>query len=144
VSAALLALLAGAAGALQVAVQSKLGVRVGLLPATLFSALVSCAIGLALVLAVSRSFVGVGRALHQSPVLWIGGAVSLLIVFSIAYGGPRIGTTATIGFYTAGTLVAAMVIDRVGFLGLQRYPITLTRIAGLLLLGAGAVLMLRH
>src|SRR5207302_6129055 len=92
VAAALLALAAGAAGAIQVAVQSRLGERVGLLPATLFSALVSSAIGLVLVLAVHRSLAGVGRSLQQTPVLWIGGAMGVLIVFTFAYGGPRIGT----------------------------------------------------
>jgi transporter family-2 protein len=144
VAAALLALAAGAAGAIQVAVQSKLGERVGLLPATLFSAFVSVLVGLVLVLAVHRSLGGVGRALHQSPVLWIGGAMGVIIVFTFAYGGPRIGTAATIGFYIAGTLITTVVVDRVGFLGLQRYPISLGRVAGLVLLGAGAFLMLRR
>jgi transporter family-2 protein len=144
VGAALLALAAGAAGALQVAVQSRLGERVGLLPATLFSALVSCGVGIVLVLAVHRSFAGVGRVLHQSPVLWLGGAMGVLIVFSFAYGGPRIGTAATIGFYIAGTLLATTIVDRVGFLGLHRYPITMSRVAGLVLLGVGAFLILRR
>jgi transporter family-2 protein len=144
VAAALLALAAGAAGAIQVAVQSRLGERVGLLPATLFSALVSTALGLVLVLAWHRSLAGVGKVFHQSPVLWIGGAMGVLIVFSFAFGGPRIGTAATIGFYIAGTLISTVVIDRVGFLGLQRYAISPARVAGLVLLGTGAFLMLRR
>jgi transporter family-2 protein len=144
VAAALLALAAGAAGAVQVAVQSRLGERVGLLPATLFSACVSVLIGLVLVLVFEHGLGGLGQALHQSPVLWIGGAMGVLIVFSFAYGGPRIGTAATIGFYIAGTLISTVVVDRVGFLGLQRYPISFGRVAGLVLLGAGAFLVLRR
>jgi len=143
-AAALLALVAGAAGAVQVAVQSKLGERVGLLPATLFSALVSTLIGLVLVLAVHRSLAGVGRVFQAPPILWIGGAMGVVIVFSFAYGGPRIGTAATIGFYIAGTLVGSTLVDRFGFLGLHRYAITPTRLAGLALLGLGAFLVLRR
>jgi len=144
VGAALLALVAGAAGAVQVAVQSRLGERVGLLPATLFSALVSSLIALTLVLAWHRSLGGIGATLRQSPVLWIGGAMGVLIVFTFAFAGPRIGAAATIGFYVAGTLVSTMVIDRVGFLGLHRYPVTPGRLAGVCLLGLGAFLMLRR
>jgi transporter family-2 protein len=144
VAAGLLALVAGAAGAVQVAVQSRLGERVGLLPATVFSALVSVLVGATLLLAFQRSFAGVGAVLRQSPVLWIGGALGVVIVFTFAFAGPRIGAAATIGFYISGTLVATVIVDRVGFLGLQRYPVTLSRVAGLVLLGAGAFLMLRR
>ena len=143
-AAALLALVAGAGGAVQVAVQSRLGARVGLLPATLFSVSVSTLIALVLVLVFERGLGGFVRVLHQSPVLWISGVMGVLVVFTFAYGGPRIGTAATIGFYIAGTLVSTVVIDRVGFLGLQRYPISLARVAGLVLLGAGAFLVLRR
>ena len=97
-----------------------------------------------LVLVFERRLGGLVRVLHQSPVLWISGAMGVLVVFTFAYGGPRIGTAATIGFYIAGTLISTVVIDRVGFLGLQRYPISLARVAGLVLLGAGAFLMLRR
>src|SRR4051794_22156793 len=113
-AAALVALVAGAAAAFQVAVQSRLGQRVGLLPATLFSVSVSTTIALLVLLAVHRSLGGFARTFQQSPVLWIGGALGVVVVFTFAYGGPRIGTAATIGFYIAGTLVTTAIIDRFG------------------------------
>jgi transporter family-2 protein len=43
----------------------------------------------------------------------------------------------------AGQLTMSVVIDRLGFLGLEETPITLTRVIGVLLLFAGTILVIR-
>jgi bacterial/archaeal transporter family-2 protein len=140
--AAALAAVAGLAGAVQVAVMSRLGERVGVLPAIAFSATVSFLLGLLLLMATGARFGGMRDALREPVWLWTGGALSLLIVLAITVGGPRIGTTATIGIVIAGNLVMASVIDHFGLFGLDEVPLGWARVLGIVLLSGGAALLL--
>jgi bacterial/archaeal transporter family-2 protein len=140
--AVVLASVAGLAGAVQAAVMGELGERVGIVPALAFSVLVSLACALAALLVWERSFSGVRAALHQPVWLWLGGLMSVFIVFAITVGPPRIGVTATIGIVIAGNLASAAVIDRFGLFGQDVITIDRWRVLGLLLLAAGAALTL--
>ena len=133
---------AGLAGSVQAAVMGELGERVGIVPAVAFSVIVALLLGLAALLVWERSFAGVRAALHEPAWLWLGGLMSIFIVFAITVGPPRIGVAATIGIVIAGNLVSAAVIDRYGLLGQDVIPIDRWRLLGLLLLAAGAVLSL--
>jgi len=133
---------AGLAGAVQAAVMGELGERVGIVPAVAFSVVIGMVGGLAALLVWERSFAGVRAALHEPVWLWIGGLMSLFIVFAITVGPPRIGVTATIGIVIAGNLVSAAMIDRYGLFGQDVIPIDRWRLFGLLLLAAGAALSL--
>lgn len=138
-----LAIASGLAGSLQVSVMSRLGERVGIWEALGFSTLLTAALGLGLVLVVRRSVGGYERALHQPWWMLTGGALSLLIVLTVTYAGPRIGVTATIGVIIAFQLVMAAAIDRFGLLGSARIGLTWPRLVGIGLLAAGAALTLR-
>jgi transporter family-2 protein len=140
--AVVLASAAGLAGAVQAAVMGELGDRVGIVPAVALSVIVSLACGLTALLVWERSFSGVRAALHEPAWLWLGGVMSVFIVFAITVGPPRIGVTATIGIVIAGNLVAAALIDRYGLFGQDAIPIDRWRVLGLLLLAAGAALTL--
>jgi transporter family-2 protein len=137
-----LAATAGLAGAVQAAVMGELGERVGIVPAVAFSVLVALLCGLAALLVWERSFAGVRATLHEPAWLWLGGVMSVYIVFAITVGPPRIGVAATIGIVIAGNLVSAAVIDRYGLFGQDVIPIDRWRLLGLLLLAAGAALSL--
>jgi transporter family-2 protein len=137
-----LAIAAGLAGAVQAAVMGELGERVGIVPALAFAVVVSLVCGLTVLLVWERSFSGVRQALHEPAWLWLGGVMSVFIVFAITVGPPRIGVAATIGIVIAGNLVGATVIDRYGLLGQAAIPIDRWRLLGLLLLAAGAALLL--
>ncbi len=139
-----LAALAGLAGATQVAVNGRLGERIGVLPAFTFSVLVSALIASTALLLVRRSADGLADALRQPPWLWLGGVMGVVIVFGITAAGGSIGTTATIGVLICCQLVMGAVIDWFGLFGLSRIPLHASRVAGLLLLGAGAALTLRR
>lgn len=139
-----LAIAAGLAGSLQVSVMSRLGERVGIWEALGFSTLLTAVLGFGLVLVVRRSVGGYERALHQPWWMLSGGALSLLIVFTVTYAGPRIGVTATIGVIIAFQLVMAAAIDRFGLLGSARIALTWPRVLGIALLAAGAALTLRR
>jgi bacterial/archaeal transporter family-2 protein len=140
--AVVLAVAAGLAGAVQAAVMGELGERVGIVPALAFAVLVSFACALSALLVWERSLAGVRAALHEPVWLWLGGVMSVFIVFAITVGPPRIGVTATIGIVIAGNLLSAALIDRFGLLGQDEIPIDRWRLLGLLLLAAGAALSL--
>jgi bacterial/archaeal transporter family-2 protein len=140
--AVILASAAGLAGAVQAAVMGELGDRVGIVPAVALSVIVSLACGLTALLVWERSFAGVRAGLHEPAWLWLGGVMSVFIVFAITVSPPRIGVTATIGIVIAGNLVAAALIDRFGLFGQEAIPIDRWRVLGLLLLAAGAALTL--
>jgi bacterial/archaeal transporter family-2 protein len=133
---------AGLAGAVQAAVMGELGERVGIVPAVAFSVLVALLCGLAALAVWERSFVGVKAALDEPAWLWLGGLMSVYIVFAITVGPPRIGVAATVGIVIAGNLVSAALIDRYGLFGQDVIPIDRWRLLGLLLLAAGAALSL--
>ena len=54
---------------------------------------------------------------------------------------PRIGAAALMAFLVAGQLIAGMLLDRIGFLGMAVREISIGRIAGAMLLLAGALLV---
>ena len=139
-----LAAVAGLAGAVQAAVMGELGERVGIVPALAFSALVSLTLAAVLLLVVDTSLAGI-RAVVREPVwLWSGGALSLFIILAVTVGPPRIGTTATIGLVIVGNLFMAAIVDQFGLFGLERIPVTWPRLLGLVLLVAGAALLLER
>jgi transporter family-2 protein len=137
-----LVIAAGIAGAVQAAVMGEIGERAGIFPALAFSGIVSVVLSVALLLIAKQSVRGIGDVLHEPVWLWTGGAMSVLIILAITVASPRIGLVATIGTVIALNLGMAAVIDRFGWFGLERIGMTTPRILGLVLLGAGATLIL--
>ena len=61
-----------------------------------------------------------------------------IVVLSITFTAPRIGTFATIGLLIAGQLAMGVLIDAFGLFGLEKIPVTPARVIGLVLLAGGA------
>jgi transporter family-2 protein len=139
-----LCVLAGLAGPMQAAVMGELGERVGILPALALSAVVTIVLALSALLVVRRGLGGVADAFRQPVWLWVGGVLSAFIIVAVTVGPPRIGTTATIGIIIAGNLVMAAAIDRFGLFGQDRIELAWPRVAGILLLAAGAALTIHR
>ena len=140
--ATLLAVLAGLAGSVQVAVMARLGERVGVFAALAWAAMLTAGLALALLLVVRQGLGGIADAARQPVWLWTGAAMGLLIVLTITFAGSRIGVAATVAIMIAGQLAMGAVIDRFGLFGVDRIEFTWTRAAGIVLLGAGAALSL--
>lgn len=136
-------LAAGLAGAGQASISGALGRRVGTVQAAAFGAGLSAALVVGLALVLGRGG-GVLTAFRQPAWLWLGGAFGATIVLAIAYAPPIIGTFATVALLIAGQLVAGVLIDAFGLLGSPRLPVTATKVAGLIMLAAGAALTLRR
>jgi bacterial/archaeal transporter family-2 protein len=143
-AAATLALVAGLAGSIQVAVMGRFGERVGSYEAIAANLLFSALIATTILLLLRQSLAGFGDALHSPWWYWVGGGgMGVVVVFTITVVTPTIGATATIGLLIAGQLAMGVLIDRYGWFGVEQVPLNWPRIVGVLMLGAGALLALR-
>ena len=142
--AAVLAFAAGLGGAVQIAVQGRLGDRVGSLEAVTTAAVVGGAIAITALLVARRSLSGVSEAVAGPKWQLLGGAMSVFIVLAITVAGPRIGIVATTAFLIAAQFGLATAIDRYGWFGVERVALTWTRALGIGLLVVGAALTLRR
>jgi transporter family-2 protein len=137
-----LAVLAGLAGSVQVAVMGRFGARIGTVEALTFATAVQLLLAGLILLAVRQGTGGLGGAFRSPPWLWVGGLMGLLIVFTITFAQPRIGATATIGILIAGQLAMGAAIDRFGLFGVDQIAISWPRAVGIGLLAVGAALSL--
>ncbi len=137
-----LAVLAGLAGSVQVAVMGRFGARIGTVEALTFATAVQLLLAGLILLAVRQGTGGLGGAFRSPPWLWAGGLMGLLIVFTVTFAQPRIGATATIGILIAGQLAMGAAIDRFGLFGVDQIAISWPRAIGIGLLAVGAALSL--
>ena len=142
--AASLAFAAGLGGAVQIAVQGRLGDRVGALEAVATASLIGAVIALAVLLVARRSLSGIGDAFGAPKWMLLGGAMSALVILAITVAGPRIGIVATTSVLIAAQFTLATVIDRYGWFGVERIAMSWPRVIGLVLLAVGAALTLRR
>jgi transporter family-2 protein len=74
---------------------------------------------------------------------WTGGFYGAFFVAVAAFAAPRLGVTYFLMVAIAGQLAMALVLDRIGAFGLARIEISPIRIAGVMLVLAGAYLVRR-
>jgi transporter family-2 protein len=142
--AGLLAFAAGLGGAVQIAVQGRLGERVGSLEAVATASLIGGLVALAVLLLARRSLTGIGDAFGSPKWMLLGGVISALIILAITVAGPRVGIVATTAVIIAAQFTVATVIDRHGWFGVERIAVTWPRLLGIVLLFVGAALTLRR
>jgi bacterial/archaeal transporter family-2 protein len=135
---------AGFGGAVQIAVQGRLGDRVGSLEAVATASLIGAVVALTVLVLARRSLAGVGEALGSPKWMLLGGVMSALIILAITVAGPRIGIVATTAVLIAAQFTLATVIDRQGWFGVERIAVEWTRLLGIVLLFVGAALTLRR
>ena len=135
----LLPFTAGAASTLQAATNGALAARIGL-PATLFvSTTVTAAVIVPLYLAKSA-----GTPLFPpgaSWVLYLGGVYGFVILAVLAFAFPRLGGAWTIAVMVLGQGMAALAVDHFGAFGQLREPVSVTRLAGVVLVAVGTLMM---
>lgn len=85
----------------------------------------------------------VEAARTQPPMVWLGGIIGALYVASVTLLTPRLGVALTFGLLIAGQLLLSMLLDHFGFFGLPVQRISLGRVAGILLLLTGVILIRR-
>lgn len=137
----LMAFLAGSLLPIQAGMNSKLA-KTGGSPvhASLFSFLVGSIALLMYILLMSQSISW--KDLKSAPTYtWAGGILGAIYVTVIIYAFPKIGPGLTFGLVVAGQLLLSAVMEHYQWMGAQHQPISLTRLAGMLLIIGGVLLM---
>jgi transporter family-2 protein len=142
--AVVLTVVAGGFIALQSPINSQLGRSVG----SIQGVFVSFAIGTLVLLVaalVARGGLGtIGNVRDVSSWGYLTGGVLGAGYVTVALLAVRsLGTGGVIAATIAGELTVAVLIDQLGWFGVDRHPITVTRVAGVVLLAAGVLLVVR-
>jgi transporter family-2 protein len=142
-AAVLLTAFTGGLVALQAPINSILGRAVG----TWQAAFVSFAIGtlaLAVVAALATGGLSqITRVRDVSLVYLTGGLLGAIYVTCILVTVRTLGAGGVVAATIAAQLAVSVVVDQFGLLGVDRQPITVGRIAGVVLLGLGTYLVVR-
>lgn len=143
----IMVVIAGAAVATQPAFNAQLA---ALLHSPVRAALVNFTAGalillsLAIIVALRNGLPGRDAVASVPPHLWIaGGALGALFVTTSAWATPKIGVGAFFSVLIAAQLVAALVMDHFGLIGLDVRPANLVRVGGVTLLVVGAAMVVR-
>jgi transporter family-2 protein len=134
---------AGMLVAMQAPINSRLGKHIGAAQAATFSFIV----GTAVLLVVTAFWKGGWGALgHVGRAPWwalVGGALGAVYVTVALLAVRPLGATGLTAVVILGQLTMSVVIDRFGLLGVERIHVGAQRIAGLALLLAGVLLVVR-
>ena len=133
---------AGALIALQPPVNAGLARATGHLPAAFVSFLVGTLALAALVVASGKAS-GVASTFDVRWYYLVGGLLGMVYVTAALITVSSIGAGGVAAATITGQLTAAVVIDRLGILGLERVAVSPQRIAGLVLLLCGTYLVVR-
>ena len=130
--------------ALQAPINSVLGKAVG----TFQAAFVSFAIGTVLLLGIALVAKGglseIPEARNLSWIYLTGGVLGAAYVTTVLVTVRSLGAGPVVAATIAGQLTASVIIDQYGLLGVARSPITVAKIAGVVLLAAGVYLIVRE
>lgn len=140
--AALATVAVGSLIALQAPINSGLGKAAGTLPAAAISFTIGTILLVGLV-TVSSNLDNIAEAAHVRWYYLIGGVLGAAYVTTVLLTVRTLGAGGVTAATVAGQLSASLVIDRIGMLGLEETPITVTRVIGVVLLFAGTVLVIR-
>jgi transporter family-2 protein len=139
-------LTAGVGGliALQAPINSMLGKSVGSFQAAFLSFALGTVV-LAVIAAFAKGgFSHVGEARHLSWYYLTGGVLGAAYVTTVLVTVRELGAGPVVAATIAGQLTMSVVIDQFGLLGLPKDPISVGKVAGVLLLAAGVFLVVRE
>lgn len=140
--AALATVVVGGLIALQAPINSGLGRATGTFPAAAISFTVGTVLLVSIVV-VSGEVSKVSGATDVRLHYLIGGLLGAAYVTTVLLTVRTLGAGGVTAATVAGQLTTSVIIDRLGVLGLEETPITLTRVIGVLLLVAGTWLVIR-
>ncbi|QLL14166.1 DMT family transporter [Pseudomonas chlororaphis] len=138
-----LPVVAGAFLPLQAGINGQLAKQVS---SVLAAALISFFVGTValLVLAMAqREVPGLSALKSLTWWHWCGGLLGAFFIVTAAFAGPRIGALLFMALVLAGQLGMALALDHFGWAGFREAPISLGKIAGLVLILAGVFLIRR-
>jgi transporter family-2 protein len=140
--AVLIMAIVGGCIALQAPINAGLGKHTG----SFAAATISFAVGtllLGAIVVLSGKAGGLGDVAHVQWYYLLGGALGAAYVFSALVLVSQIGAGGVAAATVTGQLTTSVVLDRIGFLGLEQTPFTAGRLIGVGLLLAGTYLVVR-
>lgn len=136
------ALVAGAVVPFQAGANATLGRLLGHpLWATLVSLAVSMLVILPLLFAFRVAAPALGAASKGPWWIWSGGIAGVIYITAALLLAPRLGAANFIVAVIAGQMIASLAIDHFGLMGFAAKPVDPARLAGVLLIVAGMVVM---
>jgi len=137
-----LALLAGVVLPYQAASNASVGRALGHWLWGAFTSLtVSSVVVIAALLILRVPMPDLGKALQGPWWLWIGGVLGALYVAAAAALTPKLGTAGFLVLVVAGQILTSVIVDHFGLMGVSAKPVSLPRIAGVVLILAGVFLV---
>jgi transporter family-2 protein len=134
---------AGGLVAMQAPINSTLGKSVG----TFAAASISFAVGLAVLVCITLLFTdGFGHATSAADLRWYyltGGLLGAAYVTTVLVSVRTLGVGGVTAATIAGQLTLAVIIDRFGWLGVEKQGLTPQRVLGIALLALGTFLVVR-
>jgi transporter family-2 protein len=137
-----LALLAGAVLPFQAAGNAAVGRALGHWLWGAFTSLtVSSLVVIAALLILRVPAPDMGKALQGPWWLWVGGVLGALYVAGAAALTPKLGAAGFLVLVVAGQIITAVLADHFGVMGLGGKPLSLARLAGVVLILCGVLLV---
>ena len=140
----LIALLAGAMMPTQAATNNKMAAFV---ISPVLAAFVSFVVGtvalLAYILLTGIPLTNLSGVKDAPAIAWAGGFLGAFFVAAAVTLVPRLGVAMTFSLIIAGQMIVTLIIDHFGLLGVDVKPVSWARIAGILLITGGVVLIRR-
>ncbi|HEX2161770.1 MAG TPA: DMT family transporter [Thermoleophilaceae bacterium] len=134
---------AGGLVAMQAPINSTLGKSVG----TFAAASVSFAVGLAVLVGITALFAGgFGEVANAADLRWYyltGGLLGAAYVTTVLVAVRTLGAGGVTAATITGQLTLAVIIDRLGWFGIDKQGFTFQRILGIALLAVGTFLVVR-
>jgi len=143
-AAVLLTAVTGGLVALQAPINSTLGRSVGTFQAVFFSFTIG-AIAMAAIAALTKGGLGQLTGVRDVSLLYLtGGLLGAAYVGSVLVTVRYLGLGGVTAATIAAQLAVSAVVDHFGLLGVERQPITATRVVGVALLALGTYLIVRE
>lgn len=132
----LVALGTGAALGVQATANSSLGARIGPVTTGLLDIIVGGALALVIfVLFRARLTTAGWPAIRGASFgVTLAGVLAVVAIAGTAFALPRVGVAAGISAIILGQMLVALVVDSTGWGGVERFPLSITRLAGLVLM----------
>ncbi len=129
-----------------IALQAPINAGLGKSTGSFAAATISFAVGTVLLVAIvvfSGKAAGLGDVAGVQWYYLLGGALGAAYVFSALVLVSQIGAGGVAAATVTGQLITSVVLDRIGFLGLDQEPLSAERLVGVVLLLAGTFLVVR-
>ena len=136
----LFALAAGAMLPIQFGINAQLATWVGGSVRAAFVSFVVGAVALLLaVLVTARDWPD--RAGEAPWWVWTGGLLGAFYVLGSIVTAPKLGAATLVALILAGQATASLLVDHFGWVGFEEQPVSVLRVAGILLLAGGVALV---